>query len=134
MMDRNDWPKGRLLPYLNFETKLIMTNLLKPMIISGCVFSVFAIVPAIAPARADNVVATEPADFVTAGGTNCPNGEIMDGSTAEQTRQRIEAVGYTDVTILEKGCDNVWHATGIKGGESRNLIVSPDGGVLPGKY
>lgn len=114
-----------------------MNNLLKTLIISGCLFSVFASVPAVAPAPADNIVATDPPDFVTASEsntTNCPNGQAMDGSTAEQARQRIEAVGYTDVTILEKDCDSIWHATGIKGGGSRNLIVSPDGGVLPARY
>jgi len=120
-----------------------MNNLLKTLIISGCLFSMFAIVPAIAPAPADNVLATEPTGFVTApdfitasegDAASCPDGKIMDGSTAEQARQRIEAVGYTDVTILEKDCDNIWHATGVKGGGSRNLIVSPDGGVLPARY
>ncbi len=93
---------------------------------------VCTIAPAMSSARADNTAATTPTEFVTANDVSCTNGEVLDDSTAAQAQQRIEAVGYSDVEILAKGCDNFWHATGIKGGETRNLIVTPDGGVLPG--
>ena len=45
-----------------------------------------------------------------------------------------QAAGYSDVTILEKGCDNFWHATGTKGGQSGNIVLSPTGEVMPEGY
>lgn len=107
-----------------------MTHHFETALISGWLLSVFAVLPAMNPARADNMLATESTDVV-ANSSPCTNGEILDESTAEQTMQRVEAVGYTDVQILAKGCDNFWHATGIKGGALRKLVVSPDGGVMP---
>jgi hypothetical protein len=91
-----------------------------------------AISPAMSPAWADNAVSTTATDFVTASDGDCANGATVDDAAAAQARQRVEAVGYTDVQILNKSCDNSWRATGIKGGETRNLVVTPDGGVLPG--
>lgn len=62
-------------------------------------------------------------------GNNCADGDKIDGSTAEQAKAKLEAAGYTDVTGLEKGCDNVWHAQARNAGSAVNVMVSPDGSV-----
>jgi len=62
-------------------------------------------------------------------GNNCAAGEKIDASTAEQARAKLEAAGYTNITGLEKGCDNVWHAQATNGGNPVNVMVAPDGSV-----
>ena len=84
----------------------------------------------IGPATAENALPTGPTDL-SQPGNNCVNGEIIDGSTAEQAVTRFQAAGYSDVKIVRKGCDNFWHATGTKGGQSGNILLSPDGAVMP---
>ena len=60
---------------------------------------------------------------------NCAAGEKIDGSTAEQAQQKLQAAGYTGITGLNKGCDNVWHAQAMTGGKAVNVMVAPDGSV-----
>ncbi len=60
---------------------------------------------------------------------NCAPGDQIDSSTAEQARAKLEAAGYTDVTGLNKGCDNVWHGQARSGGNPVNVMVAPDGSV-----
>jgi hypothetical protein len=60
---------------------------------------------------------------------NCAAGDKIDGSTAQQAQQKLQAAGYTDITGLNKGCDNVWHAQARNGGNPVNVMVSPDGSV-----
>jgi hypothetical protein len=63
---------------------------------------------------------------------SCEAGAKIDGTTAEQTRKRIEAAGYTQVKDLNKGCDNVWHGTAVdKDGNPGNVMVTPQGQVMP---
>jgi len=63
-------------------------------------------------------------------GNNCAASDKIDGSTAEQAKQKLEAAGYTNVTGLNKGCDNVWHAQAQgNGGAQVNVMVTPDGTV-----
>jgi hypothetical protein len=38
--------------------------------------------------------------------------------------------GGADVSILAKGCDNVWHALAFAEGDPVNLQVTPQGAVL----
>nr|WP_298681997.1 hypothetical protein [uncultured Dongia sp.] len=86
---------------------------------------------AVTPALADNAITTAPTQLSPASGNNCTNGEIIDGSTAEQAIAKFQAAGYSNVQIVEKGCDNFWHATGVKGGQGGNIVLSPDGMVMP---
>ncbi|MDY0871312.1 hypothetical protein [Dongia rigui] len=104
---------------------------IRTIVISIAVLSAMGIGGALAPAMADNATATQPADLGTQSGNNCTNGEQIDGSTAEQAIAKFKAAGYSDVQILEKGCDNFWHATGTKGGQSGNIVLSPTGEVMP---
>lgn len=60
---------------------------------------------------------------------NCTATDKIDGSTAEQAQQKLQAAGYTGITGLNKGCDNVWHAQATIGGKMVNVMVSPDGSV-----
>jgi hypothetical protein len=62
-------------------------------------------------------------------GNNCAATDKIDGSTAEQAKAKLEASGYTDITGLNKGCDNVWHAQARNGGNPVNVMVAPDGSV-----
>ena len=62
-------------------------------------------------------------------GNNCAASDQIDGSTAEQAKAKLEAAGYSDITGLEKGCDNVWHAQARSGGNAVNVMVAPDGSV-----
>lgn len=76
-------------------------------------------VPALAQ---DATVSPQPAN-------NCASTDKIDGSTAAQAQQKLEAAGYTDITGLNKGCDNVWHAQARANGNPVNVMVAPDGSV-----
>jgi hypothetical protein len=60
---------------------------------------------------------------------NCAPTDKIDGSTANDARQKMEAAGFTDVTALYKGCDNVWHGQARSSGNAVNVMVGPDGVV-----
>ncbi|HET6158244.1 MAG TPA: hypothetical protein VFE34_07875 [Dongiaceae bacterium] len=47
-----------------------------------------------------------------------------------ETEKRILSEGYTDVRVLAKGCDDVWHAFAFAEGDPVNLAVTPQGSVL----
>jgi len=62
----------------------------------------------------------------------CEAGTKIDGTTAAETKKRIEAAGYTQVHDLAKACDNVWHAVATnKDGVTGNVMVTPRGEVMP---
>ena len=62
----------------------------------------------------------------------CEAGAKIDGTTATETKKKIEAAGYSQVHDLAKGCDNVWHAVATnKDGVSGNVMVTPQGAVMP---
>ncbi|MBI2255066.1 MAG: hypothetical protein HYU58_10645 [Proteobacteria bacterium] len=109
-------------------------TIFRTIVISAALISALGIGGALTPAAADNMTPTQPTDLNTQSGNNCTNGEKIDASTAEQALAKFKAAGYSDVQILQKGCDNYWHATGIKGGQSGNIVLSPTGEVMPEGY
>jgi hypothetical protein len=114
-----------------------MRTTLQTIVISLGMISAFTMLPAVVPASAEGaVITTQPTELgiSTSSGNNCTNGEVIDGSTAAQAIAKFQAAGYTNVQILEKGCDNFWHATGVKGGQGGNIVLSPDGTVMPEGY
>ena len=60
---------------------------------------------------------------------NCAATDKIDATTANDARKRLESAGYTDVTGLMKGCDNVWHGQARANGGMVNVMVAPDGTV-----
>src|SRR5512147_1343766 len=60
----------------------------------------------------------------------CHFGEVVDGSTADDARARIEAAGFTDVHGLKKSCDNFWHGQARLSGQLVNVVLTPTGKVI----
>src|SRR5579859_934321 len=59
----------------------------------------------------------------------CAPEDKIDGSTVEQTREKIEAAGFRDVRELQKACDNYWHGKATKDGAQVRVVLSPQGQV-----
>ena len=91
------------------------------------VYSIALALCAAAPAHAQDSATAEDPTIVH----GCNYGEVVDSSTPDQAKAKMEAAGYSSVTILSKGCDNVWHAHGIYAGQATNLNLAPDGQVKP---
>ena len=53
-----------------------------------------------------------------------------DGPTRIEATERILAYGYSEVSQLSKGCDNVWRALAFAEGDPVNVLVTPRGDVL----
>lgn len=98
-----------------------MTRTIAAILVAISIILISAAIPALA----------QEAQPTLPDGNNCTEGEVIDGSTAEEARAKIEAAGYADVVIVSKGCDNFWHATAIKDGMAGNVVLSPDGLVMP---
>jgi hypothetical protein len=60
----------------------------------------------------------------------CMPGDRIDNTTAAEARHRIEAAGYDHVHDIFKGCDNYWHSTATKDGQTVFVGVSPQGEIL----
>lgn len=71
----------------------------------------------------DALYAAEPAKQVC---------EVADatGKGRGNAEQRIRAEGYTEVRIIARSCDNVWHALALAEGDPVNVKVTPDGAVV----
>lgn len=63
-------------------------------------------------------------------GPGCHFGEVIDGSTADDARTKIETAGYTDVHDLKKSCDKFWHRKASFTGQPVNVVLSPGGKVM----
>jgi hypothetical protein len=63
-------------------------------------------------------------------GPGCHFGELIDGSTADDARRKIEASGFTEVRDLKKSCDNFWHGKATLSGRPVNVVLSPTGKVM----
>jgi hypothetical protein len=61
----------------------------------------------------------------------CDPGDKIDNTTANDARRKIVAAGYTDVQMLGKGCDNVWHATASRDGKPGRVALEPSGKIYP---
>lgn len=74
--------------------------------------------------------AAQDADGTAILGPGCHFGEVIDGSTADDARAKIEAAGFTDVRDLKKSCDNFWHGKATLGGRAVNVVLTPGGKVM----
>ena len=64
----------------------------------------------------------------------CKAGDKIVASTAQQAALKMQNAGYTAVHVLNKGCDNYWHAQAMSGGQQVQIMLSPAGKVtLAGK-
>jgi hypothetical protein len=71
-----------------------------------------------------------PASF-TAARAACDPGDRINATTAEMAKKQAIGAGYTQVRMEHKGCDNVWHGFGMKGGAAMRVAISPSGEVMP---
>jgi len=61
---------------------------------------------------------------------NCDPSDHLDGSTMAMAKQKFAAAGYAQLHDFVKGCDNYWHAHGMKDGSPVNVVLSPQGDVM----
>lgn len=59
----------------------------------------------------------------------CRSGDT-EGATRLEATERILAQGYSEISQLSKGCDNVWHALAFAEGDPVSVLVTPRGDVL----
>jgi hypothetical protein len=52
------------------------------------------------------------------------------GASRIEATERILAYGYSEVSQLARGCDNVWRALAFAEGDPVNVLVTPRGDVL----
>ena len=65
------------------------------------------------------------------GVAGCHFGEKLDKSTANDAHRILAKAGYTSITGLKKSCDNHWHGHAVLNGVATNVMVTPDGRVVP---
>ena len=68
---------------------------------------------------------------LTAAYAVCFPNETIDGRTADMATRQAKIAGYGDIQMEHKGCDNVWHGFGMKGGAETPIAVEPSGEVFP---
>ena len=61
----------------------------------------------------------------------CHFGETIDKSTAQDAHRILAKAGYTSIGGLKKSCDNNWHGHAVLNGVATNVMVTPDGRVVP---
>jgi hypothetical protein len=54
----------------------------------------------------------------------------MEGTTRTEATERILAYGYSEISQLTKGCDNVWRALAFAEGDPVKVLVTARGDVL----
>ena len=64
------------------------------------------------------------------GGQVCRHTPAAAAKSRSDAENRILAEGYTEVRIVAKRCDNVWHAVAFAEGDPVNVKVTPEGTVL----
>ncbi|MBF0324510.1 PepSY domain-containing protein [Magnetospirillum moscoviense] len=60
----------------------------------------------------------------------CLDGDIIDASSAQSAKKKMEAAGFLDISGLKKSCDNFWHATAVRNGVAVNIVLTPQGQVI----
>jgi hypothetical protein len=61
----------------------------------------------------------------------CHFGEKIDKSTAQDAHRILAKAGYTSIGGLKKSCDNNWHGHAVLNGVATNVMVTPDGRIVP---
>jgi hypothetical protein len=61
---------------------------------------------------------------------NCEPSDHIDRSTIDTTKQKFHAAHYSHLHDITKGCDNYWHAHGMKHGNKVNIVLSPHGKIM----
>ncbi len=72
-------------------------------------------------------VALAPQFIGEARADSCLPTDIIDGSTAQDAAQKMEAAGYMQPHDFKKGCDNFWYAQAMKDGAMVNVVLPPGG-------
>jgi hypothetical protein len=65
-----------------------------------------------------------------ANASECSAGEKIDGSSAESARMKMQKAGFPAVRGLKKGCDNFWHGSMLRDGQTVHVVLSPQGQVM----
>lgn len=60
----------------------------------------------------------------------CQADTKADLAARDAAEKRILAEGYSEVSVLTKGCNNTWHALALAEGDPVNVLVTPLGTVL----
>jgi hypothetical protein len=60
----------------------------------------------------------------------CRSPEEADPVARAVAEEQILAEGYSEISVLTKGCDNSWHALALAEGDPVNVLVTPQGAVL----
>jgi hypothetical protein len=60
----------------------------------------------------------------------CRAGDKIVSSTARQAAAKMQLAGYGAVHVINKGCDNYWHALAMSGGQQVQIVLSPAGKVM----
>jgi len=57
----------------------------------------------------------------------CLTTDVIDGSTADQAAQQMQAAGFIQPRDLKKGCDNYWYAHAMQNGMPVDVVLPPGG-------
>ena len=57
----------------------------------------------------------------------CLTTDVIDGSTADQAAQKMQAAGFVQPRDLKKGCDNYWYAHAMQNGMPVDVVLPPSG-------
>jgi len=68
--------------------------------------------------------------ITSAKASECNSGEKIDGSSVGSARAKLEKAGFHSVRDMKKGCDNFWHGTVIRDGQTVHVVLSPQGQAM----
>ena len=76
------------------------------------------------------LLAVQPAIRTNRAWAACDKEVKIDKTTVEETRKKLEQAGYRNLRNWRKGCDNSWHATGLRDGQPVSVALLPDGHIV----